>query len=159
MRVYAVVEGHSEERFVQRLLVPHLAGKGVWLAPMRVPVGGGGRGGGGLWAHWDRFLRRLLREQGSQAVRVTTMLDLYAIPKDTPGYTPPRPRFGPAHANAMLAAISASIGDPRLLPYIQVHELESLLFVDLDVVAQVAAGPAGRRALQRLAQEDRKSVV
>lgn len=153
MRVYVVVEGHSEERLAQQLLTPHLAARGVWLYPMRVPVGGGGRGGGSRWAHWDRFLRRLLREQTSSVVRVTTLLDLYAIPEDTPGYTAPRPRAGAARADRMLAAMEASIGDSRFLPYIQVHELEALLFVDLGVVADVVGSLSGRRALLRLAQD------
>lgn len=153
MRVYAVVEGHSEERFLQRLLTPHLAERGVWLSVMRVPVGGGGRGGGSRWAHWDRVLRRLLKQETSPSVRVTTLLDLYAIPEDTPGCTPPKPRSGATRADAMLSAMTASLADSRFIPYIQVHELEALLFVDLGIVQDVAADAAGRRALQRLAQD------
>jgi hypothetical protein len=34
--VYAVVEGHSEERFLKSVIRQHLAASSVWLYPMLV---------------------------------------------------------------------------------------------------------------------------
>jgi hypothetical protein len=44
-RVLAVVEGYSEELFLNRKLTPHLAERGIYLSAMKVLRGGGARGG------------------------------------------------------------------------------------------------------------------
>jgi hypothetical protein len=65
------------------------------------------------------------------------MLDLYRIPTDTPGFTPPDGQ-GEGRAEAMLRAIRTQFNDDsRLLPYIQVHEFEALLYSDLSALTRV----------------------
>lgn len=137
MRVLAVVEGRSEELLLRRLVAPHLAKRAVHLEPMRVLRGRGARGGGSSWQPWQRHLSGLLAGQPNQGVKITTMLDLYRIPSDTPGYTPPDGR-GEERAAAMIQAIHAQFGgDWRLIPYIQVHEFEALLYSDLTALTRV----------------------
>lgn len=151
IRLHVVVEGRSEERFAHAVLRDHLAERGTFLSVMPIPLGGGGRGGGSRWARWQRVLTRLLKEQRGDDVRVTTWLDLYAIPSDTPGWTAPRANPGAQRADAMLAAMAAAIGDRRFLPYIQVHELEALLFARLDALERVAVAQGAGTAFARLA--------
>jgi hypothetical protein len=160
MHVYAVVEGSSEERFL-KFVAEHLANRGIWLIPMQVQRGGGVRGGGSSWQPWHRHITTLLEQHKGHDVRTTTMLDLYAIPRDTPGWAPPGSASGPQRADAMLQAIAGQIQDWRFLPYIQVYEFETLLFVDLDVLARQAPDivdpkrlTALKEATKRLAPEE-----
>jgi hypothetical protein len=142
-RVHVVVEGESEEAFLRGMVTPHLAARSVWLYPRRVLRGGGGCGGGRSWQPWQTQLESLLKRDRDPALRVTTMLDLYAIPKDTPGWTPPGEQAGPRRAEQIVAALRAALPDRRFVPYVQVHELETLLYADLDVLARLAPDTLG----------------
>jgi hypothetical protein len=157
IRIYAVVEGDSEERFLNDV-AEHLAIRRIFLRPMKIKLGGGGRGGGSSWQRWRRHITTLLKQQRGHDVRVTTMLDLYAIPKDTPGWTPPGSASGPQRADAMLRAMREQMEDRRFLPYIQVYELETFLFVDLDALARQAPDIVDAKKLMEL-KEDTKSLT
>ncbi len=131
-RVLAVVEGATEERFARSVLQPHLAQRDIDLRAMQVLRGSGARGGGSSWQPWQKHLHHLLTSD--RTAWVTTLIDLYAIPDDTPGWSPPGAP-GPQRADRMLQAIAAAFpGQRQLLPYIQVHEYEALLYSDLEVV-------------------------
>ena len=77
--------------------------------------------------------------------RFTTMLDLYALPTDFPGWAEARRRTTTSErVEALEAALQAEIADPRFLPYIQLHEFEALLYCDLSQLEQriEGSGPA-----------------
>jgi len=153
-RVYAVVEGDSEEAFLTRVVQPHLAAHSVWLHPMKV-LRGKTRGGGRSWQPWQRHLNRLLAEHRGLDVRVTTMLDLYAIPNDCPGWTTPGSAPGAQRADAIIDAMRASTADDRdrLLPYVQVHEFEAFLFVDLSVIERQSPDLVDRVLFAEMAKQ------
>lgn len=158
--VYVVVEGETEEAFLNQLVVPHLAARGVWLHPMRVLRGGGARGGGSRWQPWRDHITRLLHQRRGRDVRVSTMLDLYQIPRDVPGWTAPGTGASEARADTLIEAMRQALDDDRFQPYISVHEFEALLYADLDAVEAAALGltnPAAwaelRRAVADLAPE------
>jgi hypothetical protein len=134
-RLQVVVEGATEEALLKAVLVPHLAERGVYATPMRVLRGGGARGGGSSWQPWERHLRGLLKQDSSRSLRVTTLLDLYAIPGDTPGFD--ENLRGARRADRILRAMAERLDDDRFVPYVQVHEVEALLFVDLDALTRV----------------------
>src|SRR6266702_6592607 len=92
MRLLFVVEGQSEEAFVNGVLAPHLWSHSVYASativgtPRRrgsAPV----RKGGGDWRRWERDVRRVLGEQAKACLRVTTLFDLYGLPSGCPGLT------------------------------------------------------------------------
>lgn len=130
-RVYAVVEGDTELDLLTKVVAPALLERGVYLLPMKVLIAGGGRGGGTSWTAYKRHVEQLIATHRSTDIRFTTMLDLYRIPKDTPGWLPQGATNGAARANAMLGAIHASVASPRFIPYIQVHEVEALALAGL----------------------------
>lgn len=140
MRVYIVVEGSSEEAFVKRVMTPALEEHQVYVTPMQVRRAGGARGGGRSWQPYARQLSLLLRQQQGADVRVSTMIDLYAIPRDIPGYTEPGTLPGSERADKIEAAIPQSklLRDRRVIPYVQVHEFEAFVFVNLQVLEQFA---------------------
>lgn len=61
------------------------------------------------------------------------VMDLYGLPKDLPS-VPVGPK-GVELARAIEESISRDIDDRRLIPYLQFHEFEALLFSDLSVLA------------------------
>ena len=75
---------------------------------------------------------------------VTTMVDLYGLPTDFPGYDQAcRIKDVYQKVEYLEQEIKADIlsaypdGDELFLPYLQLHEFEALLFVDLEKLATI----------------------
>jgi len=139
VEVFVFVEGQTEEAFVNRLLGPHLAPRGVHLHPILPgkPSTSGTRGGG---VPTYRVLKRdLLRELSSDTthqVMLTTMIDLYGLPSDYPGHSQAASLTDPhVRAKHIEHAMLADVGDARLMPYLQVHEFEALLLAEPESIA------------------------
>ena len=130
MKLLAIlVEGQTEEQFVERVLQSHLNPNsdpdGVWLQPIvvttsRTPSGLKSRGGGG-WTHYDRNLRILLGQR--HWFRVGLLLDYYAYPRDAPGADVAG--SGRRRHQLLLDALTAEYEDPRFVPGIALHEFET----------------------------------
>ena len=132
-RVLISVEGQTEETFVRQTLAPHLWQHEVDPTPVLVVtsvVRGGPsfRGGLGSYARAKRDIQRLLGD--SDVVAVTTMYDLYGLPRDFPGYATRPARSGSDKAAHLEAALDRDIDHCRFRAYLQLHEFEALLFVD-----------------------------
>jgi hypothetical protein len=94
-------------------------------------------GGGNNWDYWRNDLRRVLQNT-TPGIRFTTLLDLYALPGNTPGLlAAASERDTTKRCAALERAIAEDIGDPRLLPYIQRHEFESLVLAALPSLGEV----------------------
>ena len=133
-RVNILFEGQTEETFVRELLAPHLAGFEVWLKPRIVETSKGHKGGAVSYAKIVRQVKLwCLQDQSAQ---VTTLFDVYGLPADFPGVStwnaglPAQPQVV-----ALEATLAASVGQPNLIPYLQLHEYEALLFSDLNAFA------------------------
>ena len=89
------------------------------------------RGGGRSYRLAKNDITRWLKEDGNPDARFTTMFDLYALPRDFPGYeaagqvNDPRQRVA-----ALESALKDDIDDWRFIPYLQLHEFEALLLAD-----------------------------
>lgn len=168
VRLNLVVEGQTEQAFIREVLAPHLAGFGVFATARRVETSrsrrhlGGGthvqvfRGGMSGWPKVRRDIERWLKED--RGARLSTMFDVYALPDDFPGQEAARAEPDPLRRVTLLeAALADAIGDPRFVPYLQLHEFEALLlslpesladFFEIDpaklapLVAAVAAFPS-----------------
>lgn len=127
MRIYALVEGKTESRFLTTVLAAHLAQAGHSIHPIQVQTSRTQRGGLVSFEKVERELRNLFKQHSAADVRFTTMFDLYRLPADFPAHATGDP-------DRIEAAIAAHIGEPRLIPYIQRHEFETLLYVDLSVL-------------------------
>jgi hypothetical protein len=72
------------------------------------------------------------KDKSSQC-RFTTMFDLYALPKDFPGWelAEKKKKNDPYGCVKHLECeLAKDIGSPRFIPYIQLHEFEALLLAD-----------------------------
>jgi len=112
------------------------------------------------------------------------MFDLYAFFDDFPGLAEVPPEASPEQRVTLLeGAMTADLADPRVIPYIQLHEFEALLFADcnrlcefhgvsekleeVESIVSQAGGPEGvddgpttapSRRIARLFPGHRKSV-
>lgn len=130
IRLYVFGEGDTEEAIVNRVLVPHLSARNVF--PYALSLGGGSR-----WAAWRNFMDRFMKQESRPDVYYTTVFDLYRLPKDFPEASIVRALADTRErARRFEAAMAANLGHPRLVPYIQRHEIEALVLPCLDHLAE-----------------------
>lgn len=86
-RVVLLVEGQTEEAFVNELLAPHYWALGVFLTPIIISTSPGNKGGVVSYGKVRHQVVRLCREH--HAAQVTTMFDLYALPVISPAWHQP----------------------------------------------------------------------
>jgi hypothetical protein len=135
-RILILVEGQTEERFVKDLLVPHLLAidPSASVSPTVIPTkrvlsGKDFKGGILNYAQIPDTLRRLLNDRSAL---VTTLIDFYGLPSQTPGV-----EDLPARANArdkarhVENAIWNDLGRPaNLAVHLALHEFEAFLFAE-----------------------------
>lgn len=132
VRVYVVVEGPTEESFVDKVLAPQLWPREIYLIPLILGAKGGN-------VNYSRVRRDILVQlKQDQNAYCSTMFDLYGLGKGFPG-TPLPPnlqnvekvvRIEQAIRADIIAEIPGFRPDVRFLPYLQLHEYEGLLFSD-----------------------------
>lgn len=135
IRLNFIVEGQTEEAFVNTVLRDYLANFDV-LSSVRCVETSRRRGikhSGGIrgYAQVKRDIERWLRSDANADARFTTMFDLYALPGDFPGYADAAGHGNPYDRIAALEkAMAADIADDRFISYLQLHEFEALLLAD-----------------------------
>ena len=157
-RVLALVEGRTEQTFVREVLAPGLSSKGVFLSATMIGKSGH-KGGVRVWASARRDIMAALKQDLRRCC--TTMLDYYALPGDWPGSSEAREKPFDQAASVIERAIHGDIcrelGDSfdprRLIPYIQMHEFEALLFSDTDILSGVLPCPEAKSALDQIVAE------
>ncbi|MGB2988092.1 MAG: DUF4276 family protein, partial [Phycisphaerae bacterium] len=159
VRVLAFVEGQTEEKFVSEVVGPPLASRNVFIC---ATTPGRRRAHGGV-QHWDRIKRELLRYLKEDTGRfVTTMFDYYGLPSDWPGRDgakrkKPISKKADAIEQAIQEDVCGALGESfdraRFLPYIQMHEFESLLFSDTGVLGEAVPGPDLQSRLDAIVAE------
>lgn len=141
-------EGETEYNFVNRVLKEHLRLRGVFVKDsinLRTNL----RGVKPFEHLRDKIRGDLGRLRGHQYI--TTMLDLYALP-NYPG-DPGRRVSGRERAQRIQAAMHAELPSPQFIPYIQVHEFEALVFVDLHQLGPQFPDGEATGALEQLERE------
>ncbi|QEH32532.1 hypothetical protein OJF2_10090 [Aquisphaera giovannonii] len=138
-RLYLFAEGQTEQTFADTILVPHLAHFGVYLRRSVLIATGRRhgrvhRGGGRMYLPMKNDILRFLRQERGQDVFFTTMIDLYAIHADMPGLAAAEPLRHDPHRRVreIERSFANDIGDPRFIPYIQLHEFEAFLFAGVE---------------------------
>ena len=158
-RLHLFAEGMTELVFAQEVLVPHLANLGVYLyKPVLVAHarkrGIVHRGGGRRFRPMQNDIERRLKEDRSDDVYFTTMIDLYALQHDFPGRAEAvrfhsRPYERIVHLEHCW---QTETDDPRFLPFIQLHEFEAYLFTDVAQLAEFFNNAShGVRQLEEMA--------
>ena len=132
-------EGPTERGFCNQVLAPHLWQFNRFIHTILVGHsrhhGIISRGGIGNYETLRFDIQSTVKSRKRhQGVYFTTMIDLYGLPGDFPGKAgsvrnPQNPR---PYCEALEQAFGADIGDARFVPYLQLHEYETLLYSDPD---------------------------
>jgi len=153
LRLYITVEGQAEKAFADLALKPYLAHYNIEVKPRVVLTNRklGKRGGILDFAKIEGDLRRLMKQDGHPEARFTTMLDLYALPHEFPGWSEAQKKTLPRErVTALEEALYLNFKDTRFYPYIQLHEFEALLYCDLgELQRRLSDSASGIAALQK----------
>lgn len=139
-RVCVLVEGDTEASFVDSILRREFerASKPILLYPVLFRK----YGGSFSYVKCQKVILNALKQDRS--VYITTMVDFYGMPRDWPG----RIQANKSHSyiekaniveSGILEDITGSMGSSfnpqRLIPYVQMHEYEALLFSSPEKLA------------------------
>jgi hypothetical protein len=137
IRLNMIVEGQTEERFVNDVLQGHLASYEIYVAVRCVETSRDKkrhkiyRGGMIDYRKAKNDIIRWMKEDQKPEAWFTTMFDLYALPDDFPGYAEARKASTPQlRIDSLEAALKNDINHPRFIPYLQLHEFEAFLLAD-----------------------------
>jgi hypothetical protein len=128
-RVEIIVEGVSEQIFVNEVLVPYIqeqVGYEHLVEPLLIHSG---QGGFVNYEHLRNDVQNLLCSRDPDLL-VTTFVDFFRIPQS---HMPGRETWKDEknhyrQAQLMEEAMAQDISDRRFTPYIQMHEFEALIF-------------------------------
>lgn len=135
-RLIVIVEGDTEKEFVDNILSPYLYSKGLpQISCFKIKHT---KGGLTKYRHLKVDLLKCVYENN---VLVTTLIDFYALPKDFPKNDEATKIVNKGEKLAFLEnAIKEDLEKekrmefPNLLPYIQLHEFEALVFSSIDAI-------------------------
>ena len=130
-RVRVLVEGQTEQAFIRDILIPYFDPRHIYLHAVKL------RRQGGI-TPYERAKEVIVRSLKEDAALIcTTMVDFYGMPADWPGRDQAnRRQIYAEKADIVEVSILKNIAEHlgtsfnpnRLMPYVQMHEFEALLF-------------------------------
>lgn len=156
-RILALVEGPTERSIFDRVFAKDLETKNVFLYS-RV-VGKPGHKGRNTFSTVRKELHALLRQEPGSYV--TMFFDYYGLKDDWPALNASKGKDPAGILNAISQGIYDSIASDigtdlvgnRFIPYVQVHELESLLFAGSEHMAHVFEQSKLQRDFEKIVAE------
>lgn len=149
-RVVFIVEGDTEVRFIQKCLIPYLYSRG-YSNPMNAQKILTNRKlnkkGGNI--SFEYLKNDICRVAATSNVLITTLLDFFRLPDDYPHHTTDSQKISDIE-NAIRENISTIIEKSCFLPYIQRHEIESLMYTNMDGFNIVLDDTASLDKLQKI---------
>ena len=133
VRLAVSVEGLTEERFIEKLLKPYLEEREIYVFPIRLGKTGG-----------DVSLSRVKKDLNSLVLdfdKVTTLYDFYGFKGTDEGENKE------SLEQKIIDSVSEALRN-RVIPYVQMHEFEGLLFSSPRAIEQII----GNRGLATWAQ-------
>ena len=157
-RVLIVVEGTTERAIIQQTIAPYLGTSNLSLQP-KVVGKPAHKGGVRNFESVRSDILDLLKQE--RASYVSTFFDFYGLPQSWPGATLSKGRKTTEIAeiieSTMFRDIASRLGNSfnptRFVPYVQMYELEALLFADPSVMASVFEREELRPQFERIVQD------
>jgi hypothetical protein len=139
IRLNCIVEGQTEEKFVNQILKPFLAHCNLYVSVRCVETKRTSqrmhRGGMTNYLKAKNDINRWLKEH--KDAYLTTMFDYYGLPNDFPCFDDAQKQSDPYKKVEIIQnGMASDIGNPKFIPYIQLHEFEALLFSNTDLIDQ-----------------------
>ena len=141
--VVVLVEGPTEQRFVNQLLAPYMAERSVHLIPIILDKPGE-RGGDVKFARARNDIERHLKQRSN--TWVTLLVDYYGIRRDWPGYKESKRQtvharkaeiMNRATADEVQRLFPEQNRNRRFIPYVSMYEIEALYFSDPACLAKM----------------------
>jgi hypothetical protein len=153
-----VVEGSSEEAFVNDVLVKHFAALNIFISARKIKTGwdrlNNKPAKGGL-LKYSLFKKDVLRwiesDNGRPNTFYSSFIDLYAFPTDSESpYTREIQNIINPYLkiSALESAIGLDINHLTFIPYVQLHEFEALILVEPDRLLTMY--PGDKKGIQEL---------
>lgn len=148
--IVAIVEGRTEQIFIQDMVDPYLASKGIYITPILISKPGQ-KGGDVKFARARNDIGLHLKQR--KDTFLTLFVDYYGIKGDWPGLKDAKNRSLPhekakAINNATKDQVNELFADydaeRRFIPYVCVHEFEALLFSEPTILADQLHVPQKR---------------
>jgi hypothetical protein len=140
IEIIAIVEGKTEQIFIEKILAPYLGHKNIGIHATQVSKPGQ-KGGDVRFSRVKRDLEIHLKQRPD--TYVTTFIDYYGT-KEWPGLDlVPSQAFPAQIAQTINEATQAQVvllfsgqqAERRFIPFVAVHEFEALLFSDAGILA------------------------
>lgn len=134
-RVYVLVEGQTEEAFLNEVMVQPYGARGIYLTPIIVSTSPGHKGGLTSYSRVKPQIEKLCKQDAGAFI--TTFFDFYGLPKDFPGQSSIAP-LAPSLVKVVHLEqhLAAAIGHANFIPNLVLHEFEALLLTDIDAFAE-----------------------
>ncbi|ASB01744.1 TPA: DUF4276 family protein [Proteus mirabilis] len=140
IEVIAIVEGKTEQVFIESILAPYLAAKNIFIRTTQVSKPGQ-KGGDVKFSRTIKDIGNHLKQRANTFV--CTFIDYYGV-KEWPGVGQVPKAATPkqiaeivnlASQNAVAKYYPELQTTRRYIPYLAVHEFEALLFSDVEILA------------------------
>jgi len=141
IEVIAIVEGKTEQIFIESILAPYLGYKNIGIYATQVSKPGQ-KGGDVRFSRVRKDLGIHLKQRHD--TYVTTFIDYYGV-KEWPGLDLVPPHTSPEQIARIInettkaeviALFPEQHAEQRFIPFIAVHEFEALLFSDTKILAE-----------------------
>lgn len=135
--LHILCEGQTEERFVKEVLSPYLQQFNIYPKPILLLTSKKKNARGGMLSYAQAkrdltILQKQYRDNNSEHNLFSTMFDYYALPDDFPGFEESAKILDVRKRISFLEdKFAEELGGGAFIPYIQLHEFEALLFVDI----------------------------
>lgn len=128
-RLVFIVEGDTEILLVENTIMPYLYGLGFQnpITCQTITTNRKQHKKGGV-VSYGSFENELKRTFSQGDVIITTLVDFFKLPTDFPGYT-----LDASLISNIESAVHEKFNyNPDLIPYVQLHEVEALMFSSMD---------------------------
>lgn len=136
IRLNITAEGFSEEKFVTDILRPHLLEFNIYAEVRKVLTNRKLKKRGGI-VSYEKFkqdVSQWFRE--CPDVYHTTLIDLYGLKENFPGYISSKNLQPYSRVKEMERLLKEDLNFSKFIPYIQLHEFESLLFSNTPLMEE-----------------------
>ncbi|MCG3472488.1 DUF4276 family protein [Xenorhabdus bovienii] len=140
IEVMAIVEGKTEQIFIEKMLKPYLSEKMIFISATQVSKPGQ-KGGDVRFSRVSKDIEKHLTQRTD--TYVTTFIDYYGT-NEWPGLETLNRSWEPRQIaehlnlstqNKISQLLLVQRSEKRFIPYIAMHEFEALLFSDKDILA------------------------
>lgn len=141
IEIVVLVEGKTEQIFIQSIVAPYLAGQNIFMTPIIVSKPGQ-KGGDVKFARVKNDIELHLKQRSDTFL--TLFIDYYGIKSDWPGLADAKKQSLPGEkAEKINAATKERVCqlfadyrvERRFIPFVAMHEFEAVLFSDPPILA------------------------